>query len=151
MGGVWERQIRTVRSFLVNLLEQNGTQLDYKSLRTLLCETAAIVNSRPLTTDNLNGPTSLEPLTPNHLITMKSKVILALPGDFQRTDIYIQESAEKEFNILPMCFGVGCETITSLRYKYVRSGPNHTVTFRKGMLFFSRMRIWLETAGNYVG
>ena len=88
MGGVWERQVRTVRSILINLLEQNGTQLDDESLRTLLCETAAIVNSRPLTTDNLNDPTSLEPLTPNHLITMKSKVILAPPGDFQRTDIY---------------------------------------------------------------
>ena len=88
MGGVWERQIRTVRSILINLLEQNGTQLDDESLRTLLCETAAIVNSRPLTTDNLNDPTSLEPLTPNHLITMKSKVILAPPGDFQQTDTY---------------------------------------------------------------
>ena len=88
MGGFWERQIRTVRSILVNLLEQNGTQLDDESLRTLLCETAEIVNSRPLTTDNRNDRTSLEPLTPNHLITMKSKVILAPPRDFQRTDIY---------------------------------------------------------------
>ena len=88
MGRVWERQIKTVRNILTNLLEQHGTQLDDESLRTLLCETAAIVNSRPLTTDNLNDPTSLEPLTPNHLITMKSKVILAPPGNFQRTDIY---------------------------------------------------------------
>ena len=37
MGGVWERQIRTVRSILIHLLEQNGTQLDDESLRTLLC------------------------------------------------------------------------------------------------------------------
>ena len=88
MGGVWERQIRTVISILINLLEQNGTQLDDESLRTLLCETVAIVNSRPLTTDNLNDPTSLEPLKPNHLFTMKSKVILAPPGDFQRTYLY---------------------------------------------------------------
>ena len=88
MGGVWERQIRTVRSILINLLEQNGTQLDDESLRTLLCETAAIVNSKPLTTDNLNDSTSLESLTPNHLITMKSKVILAPQGELQRTNIY---------------------------------------------------------------
>ena len=134
MGDVWERQIRTARSILVNLLEQNGTQLDDESLRTLLCETAAIVNSRPLTTD-----TTLEHLTSNHLITMTSS-----------EPICIQESAGKEFNILPMCFGVGGETNTSLRYKYVRSGPNHTMTFRKEM-FFSRMKIWLETGGHYVG
>ena len=79
MSGVWERQIRTVRRILINMLEQHGTHLDNKSLRTLLCETAAIVNSRPLTTSNLNDPTSREPLTPNHLITMKSKVVLAPP------------------------------------------------------------------------
>ena len=30
----------------------------------------------------------LEPLTPNHLLTMKSKVILPPPGVFQRADIY---------------------------------------------------------------
>ena len=29
-----------------------------------------------------------EPLTPNHLLTMKSKVILPPPGEFQRADLY---------------------------------------------------------------
>ena len=33
MGGVWERQIRTVRSVLLSLLNNNGRQLD-ESLRT---------------------------------------------------------------------------------------------------------------------
>ena len=49
MGGVWERQIRTVRSVLSSLLNNNGPQLDDESLRTLMCEAEAIVNSRPLT------------------------------------------------------------------------------------------------------
>ena len=88
MGGVWERQIRTVRSVLSGLLRKEGSQLDDDSLRTLMYEAAAIVNSRPLTTDNLNDPTSVEPLTPNHLLTMKSKVILPPPGEFQGTDMY---------------------------------------------------------------
>lgn len=48
----------------------------------------AIVNSRPLTVDNIHDPESLEPLTPNHLLTMKSRVILPPPGNFQRTDLY---------------------------------------------------------------
>ena len=49
MGGVWERQIRTVRNVLASLLQDNGQQLDDESLRTLMCEAEAIVNSHPLT------------------------------------------------------------------------------------------------------
>ena len=88
MGGIWERQIRTVRSVLSAILEKNGTQLDDESLRTYLCECEAIINSRPLTVNNLNDPGSLEPLTPNHLLTLKSKVVLPLPGMFQSPDAY---------------------------------------------------------------
>ena len=87
-GGVWERQIRTVRSVMSALLEKNGAQLDDEALRTFPCEVEAIINSRPLTVDNLNDPDSLNPLTPNHLLTMKSKVILPPPGMFQSPDLY---------------------------------------------------------------
>ena len=38
MGGVWERQIRTVRSVLFSLLASNGSQLADESLWTLMCE-----------------------------------------------------------------------------------------------------------------
>ena len=89
MGGVWERQIRTVRNVLDALLKDHGTQLDEESLRTLMCEAESIVNSRPLTTDNLTSPNGTEPLTPNHLLTMKSRVLLPPPGEFQRADIYL--------------------------------------------------------------
>ena len=41
MGGVWERQIRTVRSVLFSFLASNGSQLDDESLRTLMCEVAS--------------------------------------------------------------------------------------------------------------
>lgn len=88
MGGVWERQIRSVRNVLSLLLHQHGSQLDDESLRTLMCEAAAIVNSRPLTTQNLNDLLSLEPLTPNDLLTMKSKVLLPPPGNYQKGDLY---------------------------------------------------------------
>ena len=53
MGGVWERQIRTVRSVLTGLLQNHASQLDDESLRTLMIEVQAIVNSRPITTDDL--------------------------------------------------------------------------------------------------
>ena len=89
-GGVWERQIRSVRRVLQALMDHSGTQLDEESLRTFMYEAMAVVNSRPLTVNTLNDPTSLEPLTPNHLLTMKSSVVLPLPGIFQRVDLYSQ-------------------------------------------------------------
>jgi hypothetical protein len=85
-GGVWERMIRTVRSVLDGLLKQHGTQLDEESLRTLLCEVECIVNSRPIA--GTNTPEE-EPLTPNHLLTMKTRVLMPPPGEFQRNDIYL--------------------------------------------------------------
>ena len=91
MGGVWERQIRSVRNVLAALLQSNGSQLNEESLRTLLCEVEAIVNSRPLTVDSINDPLSLNPLTPNHLLTMKTKVVLPPPGVFQSADKYCRK------------------------------------------------------------
>ena len=46
------------------------------------------MNSRPLTTDNTTSSDSLESLTPNHLLTQKSKVVLPPPGVFQTSDLY---------------------------------------------------------------
>ena len=56
MGGVWERLICTVRGVLSPILQNNGLQLDDESLRTLMCEVEAIINSRSLTVDLLNDP-----------------------------------------------------------------------------------------------
>lgn len=88
MGGVWERQIRSVRNALSTLLHQSGQQLNDEALRTLMCEAAAIVNSRPLTTDNLNDPQSLTPITPNQLLTGKTSIVLPPPGQFMKEDMY---------------------------------------------------------------
>ena len=53
-----------------------------------MLEAEAIVNSRPLTPDDLTNPDSLDVLMPNHLLTMKSSVILASSGNFQRANVY---------------------------------------------------------------
>ena len=53
MGGVWERQIRLAHTILMSLLHTHRRSLNNESLRTLLAETEAIVNSRPLMTDTL--------------------------------------------------------------------------------------------------
>ncbi len=89
MGGVWERQIRTIRSVLTSILNQSSRTLDSSSLRTYLYEVMAIVNSRPITTHLLNDPTGPQPLTPNLLLTMKSSIILPPPGDFVKEDLYL--------------------------------------------------------------
>lgn len=87
VGGVWERQIRSVRSVLSSVLAQCIGRLEDASLRTFY-EAMSIINSRPLTVDSINDPTSLEPLTPNHLLTMKSSVPLPPPGKFVKEDLY---------------------------------------------------------------
>ena len=76
MGGSWERQIRTVRSILAAMLEESGRQLDDESFRTLIKEVQAIVNSRPLALNDMSSTDSPQPLTPNHLLIMKSKVLM---------------------------------------------------------------------------
>ena len=88
MGGIWERLIRTVRSVLSGLLVDHSKQLDDESLRTPFTEAENIVNSRPLTIDNLSDADSPEPITPNHLLTLKAKVVLPPPGNFTQLDLY---------------------------------------------------------------
>ena len=90
MGGVWERQIRTIRNIMTSLLRDHSTRLDDESLQTLLCEAECIVNSRPITPENVSD-VSCEVLTPNHLLTMKSKIVLPPPGIFQKEDIYCRK------------------------------------------------------------
>lgn len=87
-GGIWERQIRTIRNVLNATTAQCAGRLDDASLRTLFYEAMAIVNSRPLTVGSICDPKAPEPLTPNHLILMKSKVALPPPGKFVREDLY---------------------------------------------------------------
>ena len=80
-GGIWERCIRTVRKILQALLREQVT--DDESLATLMCE-ESIMNSRPITTVS-SDPKDNEPLTPNHLLLLKSDVVLP-PGLFNKED-----------------------------------------------------------------
>ncbi|XP_061736975.1 uncharacterized protein LOC133539000 [Nerophis ophidion] len=91
MGGIWERQIRTIISVLMAVLDQSARRLDSTLLRTVLYEVMAIINSRPLTAEHLNDPSGPEPLTPNHILTMKSTIILPPPGEFVREDLYLKK------------------------------------------------------------
>ena len=86
MGGVWECQIQSARAILNPLLKTHGSSSFDESLQTLPVEIEAIINSYPLTTDVLSDVTSLAPLSPVNLLTMKSKVVMAPPGHFISPD-----------------------------------------------------------------
>ena len=88
IGDVWERQMRSARNILNALLEKNGAQLNDEALGTPFCKAEAIANSRPLTVDSLFERLSSNSLTPNYLLTLKTKVFLSPPKIFQDADIY---------------------------------------------------------------
>ena len=44
--------------------------------------------SRPLTVDTLSDPLSPEPRTPNHLLTLKTQIVLSPPGKFEPPEVY---------------------------------------------------------------
>ena len=48
----------------------------------------SIVNSRPLTLQNMSDNYAPMPLSPNHLLTFKSDVVVPPPGDFNMNDLY---------------------------------------------------------------
>jgi len=85
MGGVWERQIRTIRRILSLLLEQQ--LVTDEALITLMAEVESIVNSRPITPLS-NDPGDLEPLTPNHLLLLRKGPHCLPPGTFNKDDLY---------------------------------------------------------------
>nr|XP_058944749.1 uncharacterized protein LOC131772813 [Pocillopora verrucosa] len=83
-GGVWERLIRSTRKVLGALVKEQS--LDDESLQTLLCECESFINGRPLTTVS-DDPKDLEPLSPNHLLLLRSETPLP-PGLFLKSDTY---------------------------------------------------------------
>ena len=88
MGEVWERQIRSARSFLASLLKNHCTCLKDEPFPTLTKDVEAIVNSRPLTVETISDPLSLTPLSLSNLLTMKNRVIMPPLGSFVRPDLY---------------------------------------------------------------
>ena len=84
MGGCWERQIRTTKKVLNSVVKQQT--LNDEGLLTLMCLVESIVNGRPLTVTS-DDVKDAEPLTPNHLLLLRSSN--ALPPDvFQEHDLY---------------------------------------------------------------
>ena len=86
MGGCWERMIQTTRNSLAAILIQHPGLLDDEGLQTFMIEAEAVVNSRPLTL--IGSVEEGESISPMQLLTLKSAVVLPLPGVFSREDVY---------------------------------------------------------------
>ena len=87
-GGVWERQIGTIRRVLdAMFLVLGRSQLTHELLVTLMTEVTAIVNARPLTTvpSDADEP---QPLSPAMLLTIKTRPLASRPGVFVPADLY---------------------------------------------------------------
>ena len=119
----------------------HGHSLDDEVLRTLMCETEAVVNSQPLTVDTLSDPLLPLPLTPNTLLTGKTKLILPPPGKFQREDVWCL------VNTLQMNFGQDGARSTCRAYKWDTSGHVNVGTSLKVMLYCWRTATLAETSG----
>ena len=87
-GGVWERQIRSIKNILITTASLVHGRLDDSSLRCLFYEAMLIINSRPLSPSN--DPFE-EPLTPNHLVTMKPVQPVPPPSTFVKEDLYARK------------------------------------------------------------
>ncbi len=87
-GGIWERQIGTAGCILdAMFLELGSPQLTHELLVTLMAEATGIINSRPIAAlpSEVDQP---QLLTPNMLLTMKTRPLLPPPGIFTPVDLY---------------------------------------------------------------
>ena len=129
MGGIWERQIQTVRNILTAQLSHRGSQLDDESLCTFFAEAEAIVNCRPLTVDHLNITDGPVPLAPCQLLTMKSSVVLRhLVSSNEQT--FIQERGGVVCSTLLMNFGTSGRPTTLSYCRRDKNGSRQEETWQ---------------------
>ena len=121
-GGVWERQIGTIRRVLDGMMMELGrSQLTHELLVTLMAEVSAIVNARPLATVPSDAEEP-QPLSPAMLLCMKTRPVAPASGSSYQP-ISIHAAAGDEFSILRTSSGyVGDVNI------FIRSSPDENGT-----------------------
>ena len=148
-GGVFEREIRSVKKVLSGLLREQPIKLSDDLLSTLFCEIEGILNCRPLT--ELSQDTDdLEALTPNHLLLMNAGATFP-PGLFTKSDCY-STRRWKQVQYLANLFW------TRFRREYLpnlqkrQKWTNWTDTSTKSEIWcFSQSRCCQEISGRWAG
>ena len=120
MEGVWKQQIKSARSTFAALLKQLGKSLNDESLRTLLVEVEGMINSRPITCDNVGDVNSIVPLNSMQLLSMKTKIVMPPPGIFQKTGNI--KNIGNGFNMYVMRFGLNAKRKFLLLCSLFRNG-----------------------------
>ena len=69
MGRVWERQIHSASEIFASMLKTLRRSLDDESHLTLMTEVEGILNTRPLTVEMINDPSSFQPLATANILT----------------------------------------------------------------------------------
>ncbi|XP_028416432.1 uncharacterized protein LOC114540496 [Dendronephthya gigantea] len=94
-GGVWERQIGTIRRILDGMLLKIGSsQLDDELLLTLMAEVTAIINNHPISAISADTDEPI-PLSPAALLTLKQRPVAPPPGKFVPEDLYARRRWRK--------------------------------------------------------
>ena len=133
MGGVWERQIRSVRRVLSTIMtEQIPTS---EMLTTLLVIAEGIINNRPLTPVS-DDPNDLEPLTPNHLlIHQPASVPLGL---FNENDLYCRRKWHQVQYLADVLWRRWTkEYLMTLRQRTKWHGPHRNINLNNPVLVIS--------------
>ena len=92
-GGLFERNIRTIRRVLCAIL---GAQLHLRDeiLDTVFCHCENIVNSRPMSYCS-DDPMDVDPITPNHILLLQGNY--AFPWARVEGDIFVKQWKHAEF------------------------------------------------------
>ena len=104
-------------------MKLHGVSLDEESLNTLFVEVEGIVNSRPLVVETINV-NSQAALSPSHILTMKSKVVMPSFGVFGTPNLYCRKRWGRD-SISVTSFEVVGKRNFLLLFKTGRNGKHH--------------------------
>lgn len=66
-GGIWERNIKTIKAIFHKMANKYSSRLDTSGLRCTMLEITDVINNKPLTSANLDNPNE-DIITPNQLL-----------------------------------------------------------------------------------
>lgn len=127
-GGIWEREIRTIKKTMTALLHEQPIKMTDEALQTLLCEIENILNNRPLTALS-QDPQDLDALTPNHLLLLNNGVKFP-PGLFSHDDVYARKrwkQVQYLANLFWTRFRREYLSVLQARTKWTREKRSHRV------------------------
>ena len=146
MVGVWERLIRSAKSIIRGLLENEIQKLlSDESLYTLLCEVECIMNDRPITS-NPHGLDDALALTPSMLLTFRRRCLPLPDDDFSRRN-FTQGDGGDGFNIWLLCSGSDGPTSMSRLFSLGANGTRHVLKSRRMTLYLLLTSAFLEVNG----